>query len=343
VAQRTDFSFVIHTHSLKGSGEVSTPPKPSLLFTHQETEMDDGGIGIVEILFRCNILALVGGGANPKFARNKGKTHSPSLSHFTHFSLVPVMIWDDFQVRCIAELEFRSNVKGVKLRRDRIVIVLDTKVYVYNFSDLTALDQINTYPNPQGNFLLFLLFLCFLFFFFFFYVLLGLVALSSISSNLVLVTLGEKVGEVLVNLYDSETQHVIPAHTNPISQIALNISGTMLATTSDRGTLIRVFDTKTGKKMKELRRGAQQAKIQSLAFSSDSSCLCVASDKGTVHIYSLGLEELGSKNRQSSMSFMKNFFSYYASEWSFAQFEVPETQCLCCFGPGDDSIIGKDT
>jgi len=260
--------------------------------------MDDGGIGIVEILFRCNILALVGGGANPKFARNK------------------VMIWDDFQVRCIAELEFRSNVKGVKLRRDRIVIVLDTKVYVYNFSDLTALDQINTYPNPQG-----------------------LVALSSISSNLVLVTLGEKVGEVLVNLYDSETQHVIPAHTNPISQIALNISGTMLATTSDRGTLIRVFDTKTGKKMKELRRGAQQAKIQSLAFSSDSSCLCVASDKGTVHIYSLGLEELGPKNRQSSMSFMKNFFSYYASEWSFAQFEVPETQCLCCFGPGDDSVI----
>ena len=39
--------------------------------------------------------------------------------------------------------------RAVKLRRDRVVVVLATKVYVYRFSDLKLLDQIDTQPNPR--------------------------------------------------------------------------------------------------------------------------------------------------------------------------------------------------
>jgi hypothetical protein len=95
-------------------------------------EFEKGGIGYVEMLFRCNILALVGGGKNPRYPLNK------------------VMIWDDHQNRCIGELSFRSAVRAVKLRRDRVVVVLEYKIYVYNFADLKLVDQIDTTSNVKG-------------------------------------------------------------------------------------------------------------------------------------------------------------------------------------------------
>eukprot|EP01098_Paradermamoeba_levis_P005487 TRINITY_DN2309_c0_g1_i1.p1 TRINITY_DN2309_c0_g1~~TRINITY_DN2309_c0_g1_i1.p1 ORF type:complete len:347 (-),score=92.35 TRINITY_DN2309_c0_g1_i1:407-1447(-) len=263
----------------------------------------DGGIGIVEMLFRCNILALVGGGKNPKYPPHK------------------VMIWDDYQNKCIAELEFRSDVKAVKLRRDRIIVVLEYKVYVYNFSDLQPLHQIETDSNPRG--------LC---------------ALSS-SENIILACPGPKPGFVHVELYDKKQTKLIKAHDNSLSQIVLNSDGSRLATSSALGTLIRVFDTATGTKLRELRRGADKADIYCLSFNPSSSLLCVSSDKGTVHAYAItddaaqGVQE--SPNRQSSLSFMKDILpTYFSSEWSFAQFRVPDSlKCICAFGPEKNTII----
>ena len=48
--------------------------------------------------------------------------------------------------------------------------------------------------------------------------------------------------------------------------MTLNFQGTLLATASDKGTLIRLFSTEDGTPMQEVRRGSDKAEIYSIAF-----------------------------------------------------------------------------
>ncbi|KAG9157227.1 hypothetical protein Leryth_004895 [Lithospermum erythrorhizon] len=277
-----------------------------------------GGIGYVEMLFRCNILALVGGGQNPQFPPNK------------------VMIWDDHQSKCIGELSFRSDVRSVKLRRDRIIVALEQKIFVYNFVDLKLLHQIETIANPKG--------LC---------------VVSQSGGTFVLVCLGLQKGQVRVENYSTKKTKFILAHDSRIACLALTQDGQFLATASTKGTLVRIYGTQEGTLLQEVRRGADRAEIYCLAFSPTVQWLAVSSDKGTVHVFSLkiNLVNLGSPSNNtsdvdasittpgSSFSFMKGVLpKYFSSEWSVAQFRLPEGfQYMVAFGPEKNEGPEKNT
>lgn len=198
---------------------------------------------IVEPLFRSNLLAFVGG----RYPPNK------------------VQIWDDLKPGIIADLEFRTPVRNVKIRRDRICVALEDKIVIYNFSDLRHLAEIPTTANPHG-----------------------LLAISP-DSNLIVICPGSDVGLLHIESFDTPTHqtHMLRAHNGPLSNIVISCDGTKVATASDKGTLIRVFDTTSGALLNELRRGIDQADITSIAFNSINTYLALISDKGTVHIYNL--------------------------------------------------------
>ncbi|XP_042518316.1 autophagy-related protein 18a-like [Macadamia integrifolia] len=274
-----------------------------------------GGIGVVEMLFRCNILALVGGGPDPQYPINK------------------VMIWDDHQSRCIGELSFRSEVRAVRLRRDRIVVVLEQKIFVYNFADLKLLHQIETIANPKG--------LC---------------AVSQVSGSLVLVCPGLQKGQVRVEHYASKRTKFITAHDSRIACFALTQDGKLLATASTKGTLVRIYNTLDGTLLQEVRRGADRAEIYSLAFSSSAEWLAVSSDKGTVHVFNLKVNSGSSGNELtrtasgpinaagssgSSLSFIKGVLpKYFSSEWSVAQFRLHEgSPYIVAFGHQKNTVV----
>lgn len=252
-----DFTcFVVGTEN--GFRVYSTDPF-RLTFKRDFTE-EETGVGVISMLYKTNILAFSGGGAKPRLQPHK------------------VVLWDDRQARSIAELSFNAPVKSVKLRRDLVVVAVEKKVYVYGFRNLSLFDSIETVSNPKG--------LC---------------CLSVGTDRVVLVTPGMQKGRALVIFYPRsfgeshaptarEKTTIIAAHESVVSCMATDMNGLMLATASEKGTILRVWDTSrdgAGEKLQEMRRGADRAEIHSMSFNCNGEFLVVSSDKGTVHIFSI--------------------------------------------------------
>lgn len=188
----------------------------------------------------------------------------------------------------ICELTFPSAILAVRLNRRRLAIVLEEVIYIYDVQNMAMLFTINTSPNPNA--------IC---------------ALSPSSENCYLALPVPKpredtserrpphapplstyvpstTGEIII--YDTLTGKVVSvcgAHSSPLSCIAMNNDGTLMATASEKGTVIRVFSVPRGEKLYQFRRGVHQSTIYSMSFNLSSTLLCVSSTSDTVHIFRL--------------------------------------------------------
>lgn len=148
------------------------------------------------------------------------------------------------------------------------MVVLEDSLYIHDISDMRVLHTIGDTPaNPHG--------VC---------------DLSASNDNSLLAYPGSKsTGDVQIfDVANLKAVTTIPAHNNAIAAMKFNADASLLATASDKGTIIRVFAVPSGQKMFEFRRGMKRCvMISSIAFSRDSRFLAVSSNTETVHIFKL--------------------------------------------------------
>ncbi|CAL8132302.1 unnamed protein product [Orchesella dallaii] len=272
----------------------------------QKTHIDEkilGSVSTCEMIYRCNLFAIVGGGNQPKYAGNT------------------VLIYDDIKRRPVLQFTFPQRVLSVRCRRDRFVAVLTNEVHIFSFpNEAQKLFSVETRPNPNG--------LC---------------ELSPGLNNL-LVFPGTRVGSVqIVDLATTTKEFtsvakVINAHHGEIACLAINQGGNLIATASDKGTLIRVWDSLKLTLLNELRRGFTNITSYCINFSLDSALLCCSSGEGTIHIFDIKISNL---NRRSTVHPLMGFFSKYVeSQWAFATFTVnSECACICAFASSNSVVV----
>ncbi|KAM9180866.1 WD repeat domain phosphoinositide-interacting protein 4 isoform 4-T4 [Dugong dugon] len=212
-----------------------------------------GSMGLVEMLHRSNLLALVGGGSSPKFS-----------------DISAVLIWDDAREgkdskdKLVLEFTFTKPVLAVRMRHDKIVIVLRNRIYVYSFpNNPRKLFEFDTRDNPKG-----LCDLC-----------------PSLEKQL-LVFPGHKCGSL--QLVSKEKLVELRRGTDPATLYCINFShdSSFLCASSDKGT-VHIFalkDTRLNRRSALARVGKvgpmigqyvdSQWSLASFTVPAESACIC---------------------------------------------------------------------
>ncbi|KAI5949640.1 ATG18 [Candida margitis] len=241
----------------------------------------DDSVNIIEMLYTTSLIAItpLGNeiGSSPRELKIKNtKTNSTICSLF-----------------------FPTSILNIKLTTDYLIVVLETQLYIYEIKTMKLLQTVKTNSNPQG--------LC----------------TVSYDANHCLLAYPSppSAAETLSNLHNSHHQNksssnkstgnaisdkgdlivfninkflpimAISAHKNDIAAMSFSSDGSLIATASDKGTIVRVFDTNTGVKLFQFRRGSYPTKIYSLQFSNDNKYVLATSSSLTVHVFRLGEEE----------------------------------------------------
>jgi WD40 repeat protein len=213
-----------------------------------------------------------------------------------------IIIWDDKEKKEIASIHSVAPVKALCMRNNHLIFCTESYVYIYGFPSLNFVTKYESTRNMRG------------------------LLKSSIKEKAVFAFPCGELGAINVVDFGVD-RHIITikAHQNAINNIELSADGDTVVTCSERGTVIRMYETSQGQLLREFQRSRSIADVYSMTISESRKYLVVASNKGTIHLYSLGIINNG-------------WFS--SREGSTKKIYLPpENHYHCCFTRDDKYLV----
>eukprot|EP00929_Paragymnodinium_shiwhaense_P044898 TRINITY_DN23009_c0_g1_i1.p1 TRINITY_DN23009_c0_g1~~TRINITY_DN23009_c0_g1_i1.p1 ORF type:complete len:570 (+),score=115.33 TRINITY_DN23009_c0_g1_i1:215-1924(+) len=235
-----------------------------------------GPVSVVEMLFQTSLVAFASG--------------------------VRLTMWNTKERCSICELSFNDDICGVRMNHRRVAALLRDRIHILELKTMTALHVIDRAPSPYVDPSMSCLcaahergYLATPF------------ALadgpmetaaaaaqfarpSAVGGSAAANAESSDVWTGFVTVLDTHTLKTVGtvlAHRCPIQAVALNPTGELLATSSTKGTVVRLFLVPAMSLANVFRRGTSFCRILGLHFTADSEHMCVSSSGGTVHIFRL--------------------------------------------------------
>eukprot|EP01127_Copromyxa_protea_P005270 TRINITY_DN15222_c0_g1_i1.p1 TRINITY_DN15222_c0_g1~~TRINITY_DN15222_c0_g1_i1.p1 ORF type:complete len:373 (-),score=43.64 TRINITY_DN15222_c0_g1_i1:97-1215(-) len=241
---------------------------------------DTGGCSIVQVLDEKPLVVTVGSGEHITSSRRVVKLYALKQ-----------------QKPEICRLAFETPVLGVKITSQRLVVITESEIHIYNTEQLSFLTKISTSPNPKG--------LCSVF-----------MQEGNVQEASMLLAYsclrGPLKGDLI--LYDlvglTQRRKIEGIHNHPLQNIQFSRDGLSVATASEEGTLIKITSLRADDSEPTcvFRRGMlARADISSIAFNNDNTLLAVSSTNGTTHIFDIITEQEKHKQTKSTFGMLAGF------------------------------------
>ena len=207
---------------------------------------------MVQFFNKSNLFGIVGSDNNPKLNQSE------------------VIVWDDNKQEILYKFNIKKKVLNLKLTFDKIIVVCDTLIYIFNPKNFQLIDIIETGYNPKG-----------------------LIAVNYIKVNdenedrtiLVYPSCEDKYGKLTIKNYEQRNFIYLNPHDNEVTFFSLSSDGQYLATVGKNDKKLRIYNPKTGKNLDELT--LEKNDIKFISFYPLGNILATSCEKDIIDIWSL--------------------------------------------------------